>query len=67
MTRNMGNPDRIVRPLIAAIMIALVLSGQVSGTWAIVASIVAAIFVLTSLVGFCPAYRLLGMNTCRRA
>lgn len=66
MTRNMGSVDRIIRPLVAAALIALVVTGQVTGTWAIVASIIAAVFVLTSLVGFCPAYRLMGMNTCRR-
>lgn len=66
MTRNMGSVDRIIRPLVAAALIALVVTGQVTGTWAIVASIIAAVFVLTSLAGFCPAYRLMGMNTCRR-
>ena len=67
MTRNMGSADRIIRPLIAAALITLVLTGQLMGAWAVVASVIAAVFVLTSLVGFCPAYRLLGMNTCRRA
>lgn len=62
----MGSVDRIIRPLVAAALIALVVTGQVTGTWAIVASIIAAVFVLTSLAGFCPAYRLMGMNTCRR-
>jgi len=67
MTRNMGNSDRIIRPLIAVILAALVLTGQITGTWAIVVAIAAAIFLVTSLVGFCPLYRLLGMNTCRKA
>ena len=67
MTHNMGRPDRLIRTFIAAVLAALVITGQISGTWAIVASIVAAVFVLTTVVSFCPLYRVLGMNTCGRA
>lgn len=67
MTRNMGGADRIVRPLVAAVLVALVLTGQVTGGLAIAAAAVAAVFILTSLVGLCPLYSLLGVNTCRRA
>jgi len=49
------------------VLAALVLTGQITGTWAIVASIAAAVFLATSLVSFCPLYRLVGMNTCSRA
>ena len=67
MTRNMGIPDRTIRTMIAVVLAALVVTGQITGTWAIVASVVAAVFVATSLVSFCPLYRVLGMYTCRRA
>jgi hypothetical protein len=67
MTRNMGMPDRMIRTVMAVVLAALVLTGQITGTWAIVASIVAAVFLATSLVSFCPLYRLVGMNTCSRA
>ena len=67
MTHNMGRPDRLIRTFIAVVVAALVVTGQISGTWAIVASIVAAVFILTSVVSFCPLYRVLGMNTCGRA
>jgi len=67
MTRNMGIPDRMVRTLLAVVLAVLVITGQITGTWAIIASVVAAIFIATSLVSFCPLYRLLGMNTCSRA
>ena len=66
MTRNMGKPDRVIRVMIAVVLASLVITGQITGTWAIVASIVAAVFIATSLVSFCPLYRLLGMNTCGR-
>jgi len=55
MTRNM------------VVLAALVVTGQITGTWAIVASVIAAVFIATSVVSFCPLYRVLGMNTCSTA
>jgi hypothetical protein len=50
-----------------ALLVALAFAmGWISGTTAIVLSVVAAVMLLTGLVSFCPAYRLLGLNTCRR-
>ncbi len=65
MTTNMGSADRIVRPLLAAVFIALYLTGTVTGTTGIVLLVLAGVFLLTSLVGLCPLYSLLGIDTCR--
>ncbi|GAK33228.1 hypothetical protein JCM17846_20240 [Iodidimonas nitroreducens] len=66
MKKNMGTLDRILR-LIAAIALGiLVYSGVISGTLAVVLTVVVAVFLLTSLVSFCPLYRLLGQSTCSR-
>jgi uncharacterized membrane protein YtjA (UPF0391 family) len=64
MKKNMGNTDRIIRTLIAAIAAYLYFSGTVSGTLGIVLVVVAIVFLLTSLVSFCPLYTLFGLNTC---
>jgi hypothetical protein len=56
MTKNMGTVDRVIRTLIAIVLIALIVTGRVTETWAIVAGIVAAAFLITSAVGFCPGY-----------
>lgn len=56
MTKNMGTVDRVIRTLIAVVLIALIVTGRVTETWAIVAGIVAAAFLITSAVGFCPGY-----------
>jgi len=64
MTKNMGSADRIIRLLIAAIAVFLYSNGTLTGTWGIVAIVVAAIFALTSLVGFCPIYKIVGLSTC---
>lgn len=65
MTTNMGSADRIIRPLIAVVLIALYFTGVVTSTIGIALLVVAGVFLLTSAVSFCPLYRLLGINSCR--
>lgn len=60
----MGGTDRIIRLVVAAIVAVLYFTGTLTGTIGIVALVVAAVFVLTSLVSFCPLYTLIGLNTC---
>ena len=64
MKKNMGNTDRIIRLVLAAVFAYLYFAGIVTGTWGIVLLVLGVVFVLTSLVGFCPLYTLVGMNTC---
>ena len=64
MKLNMGNVDRIIRVLIAAVFAYLYFSGTVTGTLGLVLVVLGGVFVLTSLVGFCPLYALVGLNTC---
>jgi uncharacterized membrane protein len=64
MVKNMGNVDKIIRVIIAAIAAGLYFGGIVAGTFGIVLLVVAAIFLLTSFVSFCPLYTLFGWNTC---
>ncbi|MDW5290881.1 DUF2892 domain-containing protein [Formosa sp. PL04] len=64
MKTNMGKADRIIRFIIAAIIVVLYSSSIVSGTLGIILLVLAGIFVLTSLVSFCPLYKLFGINTC---
>jgi hypothetical protein len=64
MKQNMGNTDRIIRVLLAAVFAYLYFSGTVTGTIGIVLVILGGVFVLTSLISFCPLYTLVGLNTC---
>lgn len=64
MKKNMGSADKIIRILIAAVVGFLYYNGTISGTLGIVLLVFAAVFVLTSLVSFCPLYSLVGINTC---
>ncbi len=53
---NMGQTDKIIRIVVALVFAALNLLGVVSGTFGLILWIFAAVFVLTSLVSFCPLY-----------
>ena len=64
MKKNMGNADRIIRLLVAAVFAYLYFGGVVTGTLGIVLAVLGGVFVLTSLVSFCPLYTLVGLNTC---
>ncbi len=64
MKKNMGGADKVVRILLAIAAGLLVYFGVVQGTFAYILLALAAIFVLTSLVGFCPLYGIFGLNTC---
>lgn len=63
MTKNMGNLDRAVRLVVVLAIGIAYLMGQLSGTLAIVLGAVAVAFLLTSLVGTCPAYLPFGLST----
>lgn len=65
MKKNMGTTDKTIRTIIAAIIAALYFTGVVEGTLALVLLIVAIIFAVTSLINFCPLYKLIGVNTCK--
>jgi hypothetical protein len=56
MKKNMGRLDRTIRLVAALALLVLVIAGAVKGTLAVVLVILAAIFVLTTLLGFCPLY-----------
>lgn len=64
MKKNMGNLDRILRIVFALAMAILYFSNIITGVLGVVLLVVAGIFVLTSLVSFCPLYTLIGLNTC---
>lgn len=61
MPCNEGKLDRALRVIVGLVLIALVFVGpQTPWGW------IGVVPVLTGLLGFCPAYTLLGINTCRR-
>lgn len=66
MKSNMGTIDKVVRILIALVFIGLYFTNLVTGTLGIVLLVLAGVFVLTSLISFCPLYLPLGINTGKK-
>lgn len=60
MQTNVGGIDRILRIVIGAVLVILAATGQV-GAWGWIGLLPLA----TGLIGWCPPYSLLGMNTCK--
>lgn len=59
MKRNVGGIDRTLRVLAGLVLIALAGTGVV-GAWGWIGVVPLA----TGLIGWCPAYRLVGLDTC---
>lgn len=60
----MGNADRAIRVILAILVAILYFTNVISGTLGLILLVVAGVFVLTSLISFCPLYSLIGVNTC---
>jgi hypothetical protein len=66
MNKNMGTADRLIRTVLALIVLVLYFTGQISGLAAIILGIFAVIFLLTSLISFCPLYVPLKLSTRKK-
>ena len=66
MKKNMGTIDKIVRIIIALIIVLLYVANKIEGTTAIVLLILSGIFILTSFISFCPLYFPLGITTAKK-
>ena len=61
----MGSTDRIIRLIIAAVIAYLYYANIITGTLGIVLLVLAGVFLLTSVVSFCPLYAPFGISTCK--
>jgi hypothetical protein len=64
--QNEGTVDRAIR-IIAGLGLGIAVFTLLTGVWQIVVAVVAAILLVTGLVGFCPLYSLLRISTRGRA
>lgn len=60
----MGSADRIIRVIIAAVIVVLYLTDVLTGTWGIILLVLGGILVITSITGFCGLYKPFGLSTC---
>ena len=65
MKRNLGGLDKVVRFLLGIAGGLLVYYELVTGPLAFITLVIVAVLLLTSLIGFCPLYGILGINSCR--
>ncbi len=64
MKRNVGPTDKLIRLILAFVLLFSVWFGWIPGTTAqVVVLILALIFALTSFLNYCPLYMLFGFNT----
>lgn len=66
MKKNMGGTDRVLRAVIAIAIVLLYFNNVITGALGIVLMVLAAIFLLTAFLGFCPLYLPFGLSTCKR-
>jgi len=62
----MSNVDRVIRVIVAAIFAYLYFAGIVTGTLGIILLVLGAVFLLTSIVAFCPLYTLFKFSTYKK-
>jgi hypothetical protein len=66
MKKNMGTLDRGLRIVLAVVVAILYISGSITGLAALILGILAVIFLVTGLIGFCPLYVPLGISTVKK-
>jgi len=67
MKKNMGTIDRIIRVSLVVLIAILYFADVITGTWAIILGILAVVFLVTSLIGFCPLYLPFGISTRKKS
>jgi hypothetical protein len=67
MNKNVSNTDRVIRVVIAIAAVLGAFAVGASSVLGIILFVVAAIMLVTAVVGFCPLYRLFGLSTNEKA
>jgi di/tricarboxylate transporter len=66
MKKNIGTVDKVIRILIAVVVVTLYFTNVISGTLAIILLVLSAILVVTSLISACPIYLLLSLSSRKK-
>lgn len=65
MKKNMGSLDRVIRLALAIAVGILFYTGVITGVLGYVLLAASGVFLLTSIISFCPLYSIVGLNTCK--
>ena len=63
----MGTIDKVIRIVVAVIILVLYFTHVITGTLAVILLVLAGVFVVTSLIGTCPLYLPFGLSTRKKA
>jgi hypothetical protein len=66
MKKNVGSIDKVIRIILAVLIVILAITHVITGTLAVVMLILAGIFVITTLISFCPIWWALGFGTAKK-
>lgn len=66
LNKNMGTVDRVIRIIVALVFGYLYFSGTVAGTLGIILLVLGAVFLLTSILRFCPLYLPFNLSTAKK-
>jgi hypothetical protein len=66
MKKNMGTIDRVIRILVAVVVVILYFTNVISGTLGIILLALSAIFVVTSILSICLLYMPFGLSTRKK-
>jgi hypothetical protein len=66
MKANMGSLDKAIRVILAIVFAMLYITKTVEGTLGLVLLVLGGVFLLTSIISFCPLYTIVGANTCKK-
>ncbi|MEI6677579.1 MAG: DUF2892 domain-containing protein [Mariniphaga sp.] len=66
MKKNVGSIDKAIRILVAVVIAVLFFTNVISGTLGIVLLLLAVVFVIVSLISYCPLYLPFGINTGKK-
>ncbi len=61
--KNVGMVDRVIRIILGIILLYLFLVNMVAAPWSYLVALIGLILLMTGIVGSCPLYSMLGMNT----
>ena len=66
MKKNMGTVDRIIRVLLAVVVVVLGVTKVIAGTWLAAMAVLAAVLVPPSIIGLCPLHLPFKVSTRRQ-
>lgn len=65
MKKNVGQTDRVIRLILAVILVVLYFTQVVTGTLAIIVLVGGIVLAATSFFSICGVYALFGISTCK--